>query len=234
MAAMTRLQCLLTSLLLTVAAVFPAVAQRHYSPNFAIGAKGGMTLSRMSFSPKTDQTWLSGVTAGLQLRYTEERHVGIIAELNLTQRGWRESYEPGENFSYKRTLTYIQLPLMTHIFFGSRKFKGFVNLGPEIGYMIGSKITADFDYSNISSVPGYPQGYRVSEQLNMDISNRFDYGIAAGIGMEAVVRRRHSIMLEGRFYYGLGNIFPSAKKDYFSASRSMSVEITLGYLFRLR
>ena len=41
-------------------------------------------------------------------------------------------------------------------------------------------------------------------------------------------------MLEGRFYYGLGNIFHSAKKDVFSASRGMSIELTLGYMIRVR
>lgn len=211
-----------------------AAAQRRYSPNLAVGGHAGATLSRMSFSPKIDQAMLAGFMAGVAVRYTEERHFGVIAELNVEQRGWREKYEPGDNFSYSRTLTYLQLPLLTHIYFGSDRFKGFVNLGPEIGYMIGSGIKADFDYRNVGSVPGYPQGYRTSEQLAMEVQNRFDYGISAGLGCEYVVRRRHSLILEGRFYYGLGNIFHAAKKDYFSASRGMSVEIMAGYLFRVR
>jgi len=210
------------------------MAQREYSPNFMLGASAGATLSQMSFSPHIDQTWTTGVTMGVRARYTEEKLFGIIAELNITQRGWKEKYEPGDDFSYRRTLTYLQLPLLTHIYFGSDKFRGFVNLGPEVGYMVSSKISADFDYNNIGSVPGYPMGYRTSEQLDMDISNRFDYGIAGGIGMEYFINRRNSVMLEGRFYYGLGNIFPSSKRDFFSASRSMAIEITAGWMFRLR
>ena len=110
----------------------------------------------------------------------------------------------------------------------------FVNLGPEIGYMLGDHISANFNWRDILNVNGYPQGYRTNRQLDMEVENRFDYGISAGLGMELILKRRHSIMLEGRFYYGLGNIFHSAKKDYFSASRGMSVEITAAYLFRLR
>lgn len=226
----------LRSSLLLLALLLPAwiMAQRTYSPNLAVGVKGGMTLSQMSFSPKVDQSMISGMTFGAVVRYTEERHVGLIGELNITQRGWKEKYEPQDRgFSYSRTLTYIQMPLMTHIFFGPKRFKMFVNLGPEIGYMISSKIKANFDYKNIAAVDGYPQGYRVNEQLDMDISGRFDYGIAAGLGAEYKISRRHSVLLEGRFYYGLGNIFPSAKKDYFSASRGMSIEITAAYLFRV-
>ena len=100
--------------------------------------------------------------------------------------------------------------------------------------MIGSSISANFNWHDVQSVEGYPQRYRTNRQLDMDVENRFDYGISGGIGMELIMKRRHSFMIEGRFYYGLGNIFHATKKDYFSASRGMSIEITAAYLFRLR
>lgn len=224
-------------LILTAAALSTILcvsAQRQYSPNLAIGGKAGMTMSRMSFAPEVKQNFQNGMMAGITVRYTEENHFGLIGELNIEQRGWKENFEENAEFSYSRTLTYLQIPLLTHIYFGGKKFKGFVNLGPEFGYMISSSISANFDYRNISAVPDFPQGYRTNEQLAMDISNKFDYGISAGLGMEYIMKRKHSFMLEGRLYYGLGNIFPSAKKDYFSASRGMSIEITLGYMFRVR
>ena len=70
--------------------------------------------------------------------------------------------------------------------------------------------------------------------MKMDIKNRVDYGIVGGGGIEIRFHDRHSLMLEGRYYFGLGNIFPSAKKDEFSASRVTSVEISLAYMFRLK
>lgn len=226
----------LSKLLFAAIALLPLSlsAQREYSPNFMIGASAGATLSEMSISPHIDQTWLPGMTIGVRARYTEEKLFGIIAELNVTQRGWKEKYLPGDDFSYKRTLTYLQLPFLTHIYFGSDKVRAFINLGPEIGYMISSKISANFDYADIKSISGYPQGYRTTEHLDMAVSNRFDYGIAAGVGGEFFVNPRNSIMLEGRFYYGLGNIFPAAKRDYFSASRTLAIEITAAWMFRLR
>lgn len=172
---------------------------------------------------------MMGVTA----KYTEENHFGIIAELNIQQRGWKENFE-GAPFNYSRTLTYIQLPLMTHIYFGSRKFRGFFNAGPEVGLMLGSKISANFDYEDYKNVPGFPMHNRTNEQLSMKIKNRFDYGISAGLGMECNITPKHVINLEGRFYYGLGNIFPSSKSDVFSASRGWSIEILAGYQFRVR
>ena len=114
------------------------MAQREYSPNFAIGGRAGVTMSRMSFSPEVHQKFANGMTMGVAARYTEERFFGLIAEINLTQRGWAEDFARDEapEFSYTRTLTYVSIPLLTHIYFGSNKVRGFFNLGPEISFMI--------------------------------------------------------------------------------------------------
>ncbi len=207
-------------------------AQRYYSPNLAIGGKAGTTISKMSFSPGVEQSMIVGAMAGVSIRYTEEKYFGLIAEINWSQRGWKENFEEYP-FNYSRTLTYIQVPLLTHIYFGGDKFKGFVNLGPEFGYMIGESVSANFDYKNISSVSGFPSKNRMNEQMYTEISNKFDYGISAGLGMEFIAKRRHSFLLEARYYFGIGNIFPSKKKDTFGASRGMSIMVSLGYMFRV-
>ncbi len=211
-------------------------AQREYSPNFAIGGKAGATLSRMSFSPEVHQKFTQGLTMGIAARYTEEKYFGLIAEINFTQRGWDEDFVRDEapQFSYTRTLNYVSIPLMTHIYFGSNKVRGFVNLGPEVSYMLSNSITANFDYENYQSVADFPQGYRTNEQLNKEVERKFDYGIAAGAGIEFIVKKKHSFLLEGRYYFGLGNIFKDSKRDFFAASRNQSIEVTLKYMIRVR
>ena len=209
------------------------LAQRTYEPRFSIGGKAGVTLSNMSFTPGVEQSMKQGVTMGFVARYTEENFFGLIGELKLEQRGWKENFKDTD-FSYSRTLTYIQLPILTHIYFGGKNFKGFFNLGPSVGYMIGSSVSANFDYESPSSVDGFPSTNRHTNQMSMPIKNKFDYGILGGIGMELIIKKRHSIMLEGRYYYGLGNIFSAKKKDEFSASRGAAIEVTLGYMFRMK
>ncbi|MCX4263299.1 MAG: porin family protein [Muribaculaceae bacterium] len=209
-----------------------AFAETHYKPHIAIGARGGVSMGQISFSPSVKQLWNMGSTGAVTFRYTEEKIFGLIAELGWVQRGWKENYELNP-FSYNRTLTYINLPILTHIYFGSRRFKGFINLGPQVAYLIGDKISADFDYTNVSAVPNYPSNRRY-EQLDMPINSKFDYGICASLGMEFYVQPRHSLLLEARYYYGLGNIFSAKKADVFSASRPMSIEISIGYNFRIR
>lgn len=208
-------------------------AQRAYEPQFSIGGKSGVTLSKMAFTPGVQQTMNPGATFGVVARYTEERFFGLVGELKIEQRGWKQTFDETD-FSYSRTLTYLQLPLLTHIYFGSERVKGFFNLGPSVGYMIASKASANFDYQHPETVEGLPIENRHTNQMSLPVKNRFDYGILGGAGVEFTVKKKHSVMLEARYYYGLGNIFSAKKRDEFSASRGNSIEITLGYMFRIK
>lgn len=209
-----------------------ASAETHYKPHISIGGKAGITMAEISFSPSVKESWQMGSTGAVTFRYTEEKLFGLIAELGWVQRGWKENFEEYP-FEYSRSITYINLPLLTHIYFGWPRTKFFVNLGPQVGLLIGSKINSNFDYKTPQTVEGFPQR-RQTEQLWADISNKFDYGICAGLGFEFYLTPRNSVCAEARFYYGLGNIFPSSKADTFGASRNMSLEFTLGYNFRLK
>lgn len=210
-----------------------ASAETHYKPHISLGIRGGATLSQMGFSPSVKQSFLMGTAGAVTFRYSEEKIFGLIAELGWSQRGWAENFETAP-INYSRQLTYVKLPLLTHIYFGSRRFKCFVNLGPEFALLIGEKIKSDFDYRNPFSDPRFPSRNRQTEQMWADVTNRFDYGITAGLGFEFYVHPRHSLVLEGRYYFGLGNIFPSSKADTFGASRPTDIEISLGYNFRIR
>lgn len=220
-------------LILTLANTI-AFAQQHYSSNIAVGVKAGATLSQSMFSPGLDQTFIMGYTGGVSFRYIEEKHFGIIAELNLQQRGWKETFDQ-TSYSFQRQLTYLQIPLLAHIYFGSNTAKFFFNAGPEIGFLVGDKTKANFDITDLNNLPDdFPIENRNTEQYTMAIKNKIDYGISAGLGMEFVALKKHSIVMEGRFYYGLNNIFSDHKKDVFAASNGMSILVTLGYMFRIK
>ncbi len=220
-------------LFFSIIASITAYGQNHYEPNVAIGVKGGYSLSKINFNPSVPQSMQGGLLAGVTFRYAEEKNFGLIAEFNIEQRGWKEKYE-GTSFMFNRRLTYLQIPVLTHIYFSNQHFKGFFNAGPEIGYMIATKTIANFDYNNIAGIPDFPTQNRYNDQLTLPIKNRFDYGISAGVGVEWITNRKQSFNLEGRFYYGLNNVFSSKKTDPFSGSNSMSIMITLGYYYRLK
>lgn len=224
-----RLAVILTAALLAIA----ATAQTHYKGTIAVGGKAGASFSKVNFNPSVQQTMEPGVTAGVMFRYIEEKNFGLIAELNMTQRGWKEAFDDID-YKYSRKFTYLELPIMTHIYFGNQRVKGFFNLGPELNVMLGNNIKSNFAYQEAATLDYFIEDSRHIEQLTMEVNNKLDYGICVGAGMEVGLNSRHSLLLEGRFYYGLTDVFPNHKTDIFSASNSMSVTVTLGYFYRLK
>ncbi|MDE6300768.1 MAG: PorT family protein [Muribaculaceae bacterium] len=208
-------------------------AQAHYRPHISVGVRAGTDMCRTDMTPAIRQSWLWGGMGAVTFRYTEEKIFGLAAELGLTTRGWREDFEE-TSLEYNRALTYITLPVMTHINFGGPRARCFVNLGPEVSFMISEKTTANFNYRDLSTVTEWPERRRQTAQLDMAVANRFDYGITGGVGGEFYLTPRNSITLEARYYFGLGNLFPSSKADVFSASRCSTIQFSVGYNFRLK
>ena len=210
-----------------------ADAQTHYKPHVSVGGKAGLSIARIELSPAVPQSWLLASNGAVTFRYAEEKLFGLVAEFGWTQLGWKENFEEAP-LEYSRTFTYLTLPVMTQIIFGSRRFKCFINLGPQVGYMIAENISANFDYHNLASVDTWPERKRQTDQLAMPVHTKFDYGIAGGLGFEFYIQPKHSVLVEARYYFGLGNVFRARKVDVFSASRCTAIEVTFGYNFRLK
>ncbi len=220
-----------TFVIITIASMTAAIAQRDitFDRELSVGVKGGVTIPNMAFSPSIEQkTWV-GYTTGLMFRYTEEKIFGLIVELNFSQRGWDENFE-NDPYNYRHTLDYIEIPFLAHIYFGNDVIRGFVNLGPQIGVLYNDNYQTNFDINNL---PTFTTENRINEVYNMQIANRFDYGITGGIGIELRLKR-HILMLEGRYYFGLGDIYGNRKADVFSgSSANRGFMINLAYLFRI-
>ena len=76
--------------------------------------------------------------------------------------------------------------------------------------------------------------FHPTDQFSLPVHSKFDYGISASLGLEVNVAPKHAINLEGRFYYGLNDIFRNHKSDPFQGSSSMSIMVTLGYNIRVK
>lgn len=220
------------SILLLLIGVATAESQTHFASRVDLGVRGGVTFSEVMFKPSITQTFGMGQTYGLTFRYSEENHFGLIAEVNLVQRGWAEKFEDLP-YKYHRTINYVEVPVMSHIYFGGRG-KFFINAGPEVAYYLGDKISSNFDYENPGALPGFNDKDRRYDQLTMNVSQKLDFGIVAGLGGEFSINRRNSIALEARVYYGIGNVMPSGRQDTFSISNQLSVAATAQYWFRIK
>lgn len=189
-------------------------------------------MSEVFFNPSINQKFNRGMTGGVMVRYIEEDHFGLIAEFNFVQRGWSEDFEE-HPFNYSRTINYLELPVMAHIFFG-RRGRFFFNAGPQVGIFLGESEKCNFNPAEMATIEGFPNINRMNEQMVTKTVQKYDYGISAGLGGEFNISKKNSLSIEARFYFGLGNIFPSKRVDTFNASNQMTLSATIGYWFRIK
>lgn len=229
---MIKLKDIFLTVLIVATTTVSIKAQTHYASRVSLGGKGGVTISKAFFNPNVKQDMKIGGVVGFMFRYVEESHFGLIAEVNWEQRGWKENFQ-GAPYDYSRTVNYIQIPVLTHIYFGKRG-QFFFNAGPEVGFMIGESTKSNFDIGKASTLPSFPSAKLNTEEMSMPINHKVDFGISAGLGGEFYINPRQSVYLEGRFYYGIGNMLKSGRGEPFAASNSMSVMATVGYWFRIK
>lgn len=228
----------------------PAMASAQigkYRNVFSIGANGGAVLSNVGFDPDVSQKQHIGFTGGFSWRYTSEKYFSTICsiagEVNVASIGWKEDIldindapvinSNGLAEEYSRTLTYIQIPVFAHLAWGKEQngFNFFIQAGPQIGFLLGEKTSKNYDTPNLNADGG--RSNTIVEQESMDVQHKFDYGIAAGAGLEYSNKHIGHVLLEGRYYYGLGNIYGSSKRDYFSKSNFGNIVVKATWLVDL-
>ena len=218
----SQLKWITLAVLLFATTIFLHAQQNNdFKPKFMLGLGGGPVFTSVDFAPTIPQSTNQGLSAGISVKYISEKHLGVLAELNYTQRGWTEDFSElpkNPDHSYSRTLDYIELPLMTHIYFGN-KVKFIVNVGPQISYMLADKAKMNNALSAyidevLEKDPEFPIGIQYKS-----INSKFDYGLLGGLGVEFDTPVG-SFNLEGRYYFGLGDSFESSRKNTGNFSRS--------------
>lgn len=216
----------------------------EYRNTFSIGASGGYNLSTIRFTPKVVQSMHGGLTGGLSMRYTMEKYFSTIAsvaaEVNFSQVGWKEKIRDLDNQpvvnavtglpeEYSRTINYIQVPFLAHLAWGreTRGVSFFVNAGPQFGLYLSESTKTNFDWSQRNM---NDRANTIVAQDTMAVENKFDYGIALGVGMEYSHPAVGHFLIEGRYCYGLGNIYGDSKRDYFGSSNIGTITLKVAWL----
>ena len=238
-------------LLLTLLTLLPYVAVKaqvgEYRSELSLGVNGGYVMSTVGFDPEIPQQTMGGLTGGLTLRYTCEKYFksicAIVAEVNYTQTGWKEEIltaddlpvinpVTGQSEAYERQMTYVQVPVFARMGWGRERkgFQFFFQAGPQMGFFLGDKVKTNFDFSqrNVDDRNGV---MKQAPQDSMAIERKFDYGIAAGLGLEYSHPKIGHVMVEGRYYYGLGDIYGNSKRDFFGRSNLGNIVVKLTWLF---
>lgn len=197
---------------------------RLHQPEIYFGVHAGVLASTVDFkptvpnmSPLTQACTLSP-NGGLVFRYSGHKCCAVQVEVNYMQRGWREH---SDSTNYTRRLDFIEIPFLTHIYFGSQSCRGFVNIGPQLGINI-------YDNGGV----GDRQTKATHQYLSID--NMVEWGVAGGLGVYYRSKKAGLYQLEARFNYSFGTLFASGTTDYFSSSNSMNLSLNLAWMWEFK
>ena len=194
-------------LILTLLTLCVSAQPRMRSPEYWVGAHGGVSASTVLFNPTRDgispitDACVLGGNAGVAFRFAAHKYCHFQMELDYMHRGWKDSY--GTN-----SLHYVELPILMNLNFGSDLCRWIFNLGPQIGYCVWEE--------------------------SGTITQRFDWGLAAGTGFYIRTKNAGVYEFEIRYDFSLGSVFGTTVTDDYKMANPMDLSINLGWYWPIK
>jgi hypothetical protein len=182
-----------------------------------IGIKAGVNLSNLYVDNVKDENMKVGVNIGLFSKIPLTRGFSIQPELLYSNKGSKLTYDniiAGQG-EYRFNLNYIEMPVLA-----------VVNLTKNINIHAGPYVSF-LTSANVKDLNSDGSENKVTD-LKADNFNRFDYGLAGGIGFDF-----QNFTLGARYNYGLhevgksGSLSGDLTKD--SKNSAVSLYIGLGF-----
>lgn len=227
---MNSIRHLISALIVFLACLTSQAQVGEHRKDFSIGVTAGYTMNRMDFQPSIKQASKGAPMFGLATRYICEKYFssicGVELEVQMNNLGWKEVIEDGTDNTYSRDWYFVEVPVLMQMGWGRerRGFKFLFEAGPQVGFYLGGTEHKGGNWDT-SHRPN-----KVTYQYGKGPDNTIDYGIAAGLGLEFSSPVGH-FMLQGRYYFGLGDMFDNSKRGYFGRSANQTVLVKLTYLF---
>ncbi|MBR3567599.1 MAG: PorT family protein [Salinivirgaceae bacterium] len=195
----------------------------------SVGVRAGYGAFGANFEPPAltgNQVPLYEPSFGIVGIFNDKSNAGIQVEVNYTVKGWRDRDKDDSNIEYKRELTYIEVPMMTHFELGRSWFRIYGVLGPYVAFKQSEKETAKkFD----AYIAGNP--YDLYNQKARSI----DFGNKAGLGFRINFGQRFSAFADVRYDLQLAggqNIFKK-QPNGIQASRLTELGGSVGLVFNI-
>ncbi len=177
---------ILYALTLFLTASFGMLHAQDNNVNTEFGVKGGFNMSNLYTDDADDENILYGFNAGVYATLPVSDFVAIQPELLFTTRGSKLEYNNAlAQGNVKLKLNYIELPLLVRVNI-TKNFN--IHAGGYASYMVSAKSTGDGDFE-------------FEDQYNTDDFNKFDAGLAGGIGVDF-----NPLSVGLRYNYGLTTI----------------------------
>ena len=177
---------ILYALTLFLTASFGMLHAQDNNVNTEFGVKGGLNMSNLYTDDADDENVLFGFNAGVYATLPVSDFIAIQPELLFTTRGSKLEYNNAlAQGNVKLKLNYIELPLLVRVNI-TKNFN--IHAGGYASYMVSAKSTGDGDFE-------------FEDQYNTDDFNKFDAGLAGGIGVDF-----NPLSVGLRYNYGLTTI----------------------------
>ena len=159
-------------------------------PTLRLGVKGGLNLSNLNVRDVASESAKLGYNLGLFAKLPVSNTIAIQPEILYSNKGAKLDYT---NFAqgrgeYRFNLNYLELPVLG-IFTIGNTFS--VHAGPYIAYLSSSNIKELRDDGTIQGIA----------DIDVKNFNRFDYGLAAGLGFDF-----NGFIVGARYNYGLREV----------------------------
>lgn len=221
------LHCLVVVFLLLFGANMQA-QDLNFKPSMGVGVHGGVNFSKVSFVKANYDTnvhygALQLFSSGLFVKLMAEENAGLQIEFNLSKKGWTESRD--SVLDYSREMQYYEIPVLTHLAFGKKRFKYILNIGPYIAFH--QDFTENLEFfsgNNIVSVSDSNSYYGKVVDAPVD----FGFIADAGLGYRAPFGE---VQLKARYSYGMANIFNKYPESNFRNSGLRNIYISFAYCY---
>lgn len=153
------------------------------------GFKGGLNLSNLYTEDVDDENGLIGFNAGLFLELPISSSLSLQPELLYSVKGAELTYDNAfASGTGKFRLNYIEAPVLLRANL-TDNFN--IHFGPYFAYLVDAKISNETDGGS----------FNFEEEIDNDDLNKFDYGLAVGLGIEF-----DSFGIGARYNYGLQTV----------------------------
>ncbi len=191
------------------------------SAQWSVGLEAGATRNSLhvdksyAYDRHYKPRW--GFTMGIPVRYDFNGWFGLQSGLSLAcknydiERGWQYA-----DNRYRFSNTFLDIPVFARFRFGGHRLHGYLLAGGYLGAWLRSNVAgrqmAYFDHELEYGT------YEFDDKVEFDSrrDNRFDAGLAVGLGLQYELSHHVGIFAEARYYYGLTDMQKHYMRGQFS------------------
>ena len=197
----------------------------------SIGFRGGFNLSKWSTegnNSTNDNVTGTHFAVPLEIKLTEK--IAIQPEFNFTQKGSRVMSSSTSNgittqTDTKNKINYVEFPLLLKAILGGEKMGLYLQAGPSVGYAAGGSVSTN----SKSTIGGVLQVSDKSGSYDFGRSNRLDYGVQLGGGLQLGLGSS-KLVIDVRYLYGIQDF---DKNDNSVSVKNRGIALSAGLMFPL-